>query len=72
MLFCRAAYADFARLNFQLCYVLQKPNFGLYYEINELTKITYEILNGKRPLSLAMIRRLHDKLGIPADVLIQA
>ena len=31
----------------------------------------YEILNGKRPLSLAMIRRLHDKLGIPADVLIQ-
>ena len=32
----------------------------------------YEILNGKRPLSLAMIRRLHDKLGIPADVLIQA
>ena len=52
--------------------IFAKTNFGLCYEINELTKITYEILNGKRPLSLAMIRRLHDKLGIPADVLIQA
>lgn len=31
-----------------------------------------EILNRKRPLSLAMIRRLHKKLNIPADVLIKA
>jgi len=30
-----------------------------------------EILNRTRPLSLAMIRRLHIGLGIPADVLIQ-
>jgi HTH-type transcriptional regulator/antitoxin HigA len=30
----------------------------------------YEILNRKRPLTLAMIRRLHQKLGIPAEVLI--
>jgi HTH-type transcriptional regulator/antitoxin HigA len=30
-----------------------------------------EILNRKRPLSLDMIRRLHDGLGIPAEVLIQ-
>ena len=30
-----------------------------------------EVLNRKRPLSLAMIRRLHDGLGIPADVLLQ-
>jgi len=30
----------------------------------------YEILNRKRPLTLAMIRRLHHSLGIPADVLI--
>ena len=30
----------------------------------------YEILNHKRPLTLAMIRRLHQSLGIPADVLI--
>lgn len=29
-----------------------------------------EVLNGKRPLTLAMIRRLHDRLGLPADVLI--
>ncbi len=30
-----------------------------------------EILNRKRPLSLEMIRRLHQSLGIPAEVLIQ-
>lgn len=30
----------------------------------------HEILNYKRPLSLNMIRQLHDKLGISADVLI--
>jgi len=29
-----------------------------------------EVLNRKRPLSLAMIRKLHEGLGIPADVLI--
>ncbi|KPN73230.1 type II toxin-antitoxin system HigA family antitoxin [Neisseria sp. 74A18] len=32
----------------------------------------YEVFNGKRPLTLAMIRRIHDKLGISADVLIKA
>ena len=31
-----------------------------------------EVLNRKRPLTLAMIRRLHDYLGIPAEVLIRA
>lgn len=30
----------------------------------------YEVLNRKRPLTLAMIRKLHKGLGIPADVLI--
>jgi HTH-type transcriptional regulator / antitoxin HigA len=30
-----------------------------------------EILNHKRPLSLDMIRRLNQGLGIPADILIQ-
>ena len=30
----------------------------------------YEVLNRKRPLTLAMIRRLHRDLGIPADILI--
>src|SRR5215831_5461989 len=29
-----------------------------------------EVLNHKRPLTLPMIRRLHDGLGIPAEVLI--
>jgi HTH-type transcriptional regulator / antitoxin HigA len=31
-----------------------------------------EILSGKRKLSLSMIRKLHEALHIPADVLIQA
>ena len=30
-----------------------------------------EVLSRKRSLSIAMIRRLHDELGIPADVLIR-
>ena len=30
-----------------------------------------EVLNGRRGLSIEMIRRLHDKLGIAADVLIR-
>ncbi len=30
-----------------------------------------EVLNRKRPLSLAMIRKLHNGLGIPAEVLVQ-
>ncbi|RDV00321.1 helix-turn-helix domain-containing protein [Trinickia dinghuensis] len=30
----------------------------------------YEVLAGRRALSLAMIRKLHDGLHIPADVLI--
>lgn len=31
----------------------------------------YEVMRGKRPLSLNMIRKLHAKLDIPAEVLIQ-
>jgi len=30
----------------------------------------YEVLNRKRPLTLAMIRRLHHGLAIPAEVLV--
>ncbi|MFK5894121.1 MAG: ImmA/IrrE family metallo-endopeptidase [Pseudomonadota bacterium] len=30
-----------------------------------------EVLNGKRPLSISMIRKLHHELGIPAEILIQ-
>jgi HTH-type transcriptional regulator/antitoxin HigA len=30
-----------------------------------------EVLNRKRPLSIDMIRRLHEPLGIPAEVLIR-
>ena len=32
----------------------------------------YEVLSGKRPLTLKMIRRLHEGLGIPAELLIKA
>jgi len=32
----------------------------------------YAILNRKRPLTLAMIRKLHTGLGIPAESLIKA
>jgi HTH-type transcriptional regulator/antitoxin HigA len=31
----------------------------------------YEVLNGKRPLTLSMIRKITEELGIPAKVLIQ-
>lgn len=31
----------------------------------------YEVLNRKRPLSIAMVRRLHEGLGISADCLIR-
>ena len=31
----------------------------------------YEKRNGKRPLTLQMIRRLHQQLGIPAESLIK-
>ncbi len=34
------------------------------------SNLVYEVLSRKRPLTLAMIRRLHKSLGIPADVLI--
>ena len=31
----------------------------------------YEVMQGKRALSLEMIRRLHERFGIPAEVLIR-
>ena len=38
--------------------------------IGSASKVS-EVLAGKRPLSINMIRRLHDGLGIPAEVLIR-
>ena len=38
--------------------------------IGRLNRV-YEILNGTRQLTLPMIRRLHQELGIPAEVLIR-
>ena len=38
--------------------------------IGRLNRV-YEVLSGSRPLTLAMIRKLHDTLGIPAECLIK-
>ena len=38
--------------------------------IGQRTRV-YEVMRGDRPLSLNMIRKLHSKLRIPAEVLIQ-
>jgi HTH-type transcriptional regulator/antitoxin HigA len=38
--------------------------------IGQINRV-YEVLNGKRPLTLQMIRRLHRELGIPAKSLIR-
>ncbi len=38
--------------------------------IGQRTRV-YEVMRGDRPLSLNMIRKLYDKLDIPAEVLIQ-
>lgn len=38
--------------------------------IGRLNRV-YEIFSGKRPLTLPMIRRLHETLGIPAEALIK-
>lgn len=38
--------------------------------IGQINRV-YEVLNRKRPLTLQMIRRLHLKLGIPAESLIK-
>jgi HTH-type transcriptional regulator/antitoxin HigA len=47
-----------------------KDSRALIGVIGQRTRV-YEVLRGKRPLSLNMIRELHEKFGIPADVLIQ-
>ena len=39
--------------------------------IGQRTRV-YEVMRGARPLSLNMIRKLHNELKIPADVLIQS
>jgi len=51
----------------QLC----KDTRALVGVIGQRTRV-YEIMHGKRPLSLSMIRILHDKFGIPAEVLIRS
>jgi HTH-type transcriptional regulator / antitoxin HigA len=47
-----------------------KDSRALIGVIGQRTRV-YEVMRGKRPLSLNMIRNLHEKLQIPAEVLIQ-
>jgi HTH-type transcriptional regulator/antitoxin HigA len=47
-----------------------KDSRALIGVIGQRTRV-YEVLRGKRSLSLNMIRALHGKFGIPASVLIQ-
>ncbi len=47
-----------------------KDSRALIGVIGQRTRV-YEVLRGKRSLSLNMIRELHDKFGIPANVLIR-
>jgi HTH-type transcriptional regulator / antitoxin HigA len=47
-----------------------KDSRALIGIIGQRTRV-YEVMGGKRPLSLNMIRNLHEKLDIPAEVLIQ-
>lgn len=48
-----------------------KDSIALIGVIGQRTRV-YEVLQGKRPLSLNMIRNLHEKFDIPAEVLIQS
>lgn len=52
---------------------LEQQGLGLRALVGVIGSRTrvYEVLRGSRPLTLAMIRRLHERLGIPAEVLIQ-
>jgi len=47
-----------------------KDSSALIGIIGQRTRV-YEVMRGKRPLSLNMIRNLHEKFDIPAEVLIQ-
>src|SRR5580693_4972257 len=47
-----------------------KDNRALIGVIGQRTRV-YEVMQGKRPLSLNMIRNLHQKFDIPAEVLIR-
>src|SRR5271169_1594688 len=48
-----------------------KDSRALIGVIGQRTRV-YEVLRGKRSLSLNMIRELHDKFSIPANVLIRS
>jgi HTH-type transcriptional regulator/antitoxin HigA len=47
-----------------------KDSRALIGVIGQRTRV-YEVMQGKRPLSLNMIRNLHEEFDIPAEVLIQ-
>ena len=43
-----------------------------HYPMDPPDPVEAEVLNRKRSLSIGMIRRLHDRLGISAEVLIRS
>lgn len=56
-----------------ICFRMEQQGLtrrDLEHIIGSRTRIA-EVLNGKRGLSIAMIRRLHEELGISAEVLIR-
>ena len=50
----------------------QGKNLGSLVGVIGQRSRVYEVMRRDRPLSLAMIRRLNEKLGIPAEVLIRS
>jgi HTH-type transcriptional regulator / antitoxin HigA len=50
---------------------LQLPGDRVVFNIGSQSKVS-EVLRRKRPLSITMIRNLHEGLSIPAATLIQA
>jgi HTH-type transcriptional regulator/antitoxin HigA len=48
-----------------------KDSRALIGVIGQRTRV-YEVMQGKRPLSLNMIRNLHEKFDIPVEVLMQS
>ena len=51
--------------------ILRRTAKDIEQRLKRIAERVTEVLSRKRALSIAMIRRLHDTLGIPADVLIR-
>ena len=65
----RAALKEIEAIRFRMEQKGMTPK-DLVPMIGRINRV-YEILSRKRPLTLAMIQRLHSELGIPAESLIK-